>query len=72
MAGFKVVAVKNLPDGSLDIADLRAKAEKHKDKLGAFMASQISMGATLILTNHRLHTRRRLVCSRTASRKRAR
>jgi glycine dehydrogenase len=39
MAGLKVVSVKNLPDGSLDIEDLRAKAEKYKDKLAAFMVS---------------------------------
>lgn len=37
MAGLKVVPVKSLPDGSLDIADLRAKAEQHKDNLAAFM-----------------------------------
>jgi glycine dehydrogenase len=37
MAGLKVVAVKVLQDGSLDLADLRAKAEQHKDKLAAFM-----------------------------------
>jgi glycine dehydrogenase len=37
MAGLKVVAVKSLPDGSLDLQDLRSKAEKHKDNLAAFM-----------------------------------
>lgn len=37
MAGLKVVSVKSLPDGSLDIADLRTKAEQHKDNLAAFM-----------------------------------
>ena len=37
MAGLKVVAIKSLPDGSLDLADLREKADKHKDKLAAFM-----------------------------------
>ena len=37
MAGLKVVPVKSLPDGSLDLADLKAKAEKHKDNLAAFM-----------------------------------
>ncbi|KAI0275012.1 glycine dehydrogenase [Gloeopeniophorella convolvens] len=37
MAGLKVVPVKTLPDGSLDLADLREKAEKHKDNLAAFM-----------------------------------
>jgi len=39
MAGLKVVPVKSLPDGSLDIVDLRAKAEQHKDNLAAFMVS---------------------------------
>lgn len=37
MAGLKVVSVKSLADGSLDLEDLRAKAEKHKDNLAAFM-----------------------------------
>ena len=40
MAGLKVVPVKSLPDGSLDIADLRTKAEQHKDNLAAFMVSR--------------------------------
>ncbi|KAI0079613.1 glycine dehydrogenase [Panus rudis PR-1116 ss-1] len=37
MAGFKVIAVKSLSDGSLDLEDLKAKAELHKDNLAAFM-----------------------------------
>jgi glycine cleavage system protein P-like pyridoxal-binding family len=37
MAGFKVVAVKSLPDGSLDLVDLREKAEKYKENLAACM-----------------------------------
>ncbi|TFY70010.1 hypothetical protein EVJ58_g111 [Rhodofomes roseus] len=37
MAGLKVVPVKTHPDGNLDLEDLRAKAEKHKDNLAAFM-----------------------------------
>lgn len=37
MAGLKVVAVKTLADGSLDLVDLKMKAEKHKDNLAAFM-----------------------------------
>ena len=37
MAGLKVVPVKTHADGNLDLEDLRAKAEKHKDKLAAFM-----------------------------------
>lgn len=39
MAGLKVVAVKVLPDGSLDMDDLRAKANLHKKNLAAFMVS---------------------------------
>jgi hypothetical protein len=38
MAGLKVVPVKALDDGSLDLEDLKAKAEQHKDNLAAFMA----------------------------------
>ncbi|KAF8973526.1 glycine dehydrogenase [Flammula alnicola] len=38
MAGLKVVPVKVHSDGNLDLEDLRAKAEKHKDNLAAFMA----------------------------------
>ncbi|KZT02440.1 glycine dehydrogenase [Laetiporus sulphureus 93-53] len=37
MAGLKVVPIKTLHDGSLDLEDLKAKAEKHKDNLAAFM-----------------------------------
>ncbi|WOO85173.1 Putative glycine dehydrogenase (decarboxylating), mitochondrial [Vanrija pseudolonga] len=39
MIGYKVVPVKALDDGSLDLADLKAKAEKHKDNLAAFMVT---------------------------------
>lgn len=39
MAGMKVVPVKNRSDGTLDIQDLQAKAEKHKDNLAAFMVT---------------------------------
>lgn len=37
MAGLKVVSVKVLANGNLDIEDLKAKAELHKDNLAAFM-----------------------------------
>ena len=37
MAGLKVVPVKVLPDGNLDLVDLKSKAELHKDNLAAFM-----------------------------------
>ena len=41
MAGLKVVPVKSLLDGSLDLEDLKAKATKHKDNLAAFMVQSI-------------------------------
>lgn len=37
MAGLKVVPVKSLQDGSLDLIDLKEKAERYKDNLAAFM-----------------------------------
>ena len=45
MAGLKVVPIKTLADGSLDIVDLKEKAEKHKDNLAAFMVSIIIDGS---------------------------
>ncbi|MDQ2659348.1 MAG: aminomethyl-transferring glycine dehydrogenase, partial [Verrucomicrobiota bacterium] len=39
MAGFKVVPIATLKDGDIDVADLRAKAEQHKDDLGALMVT---------------------------------
>ena len=43
MAGLKVIPVKVLANGSLDLVDLKAKAELHKDKLAAFMVSRTSL-----------------------------
>ena len=37
MAGFQVVPVKCKADGDIDLVDLRAKAETHKDNLAALM-----------------------------------
>ena len=37
MAGMKVVVVKSLENGNVDIDDLREKAEKHKENLAALM-----------------------------------
>jgi len=37
MAGMKVVPVKVHADGNLDLVDLKAKAEQHKEMLAAFM-----------------------------------
>src|SRR2546430_11241767 len=39
MAGFKVVSVVCLKDGDIDLADLRAKAEKHARDLAALMVT---------------------------------
>lgn len=39
LAGFQVVVVAANPDGTIDLSDLRAKAEKHQDKLGALMVT---------------------------------
>lgn len=47
MAGLKVVSVQTLPDGSLDLADLKANAEKHKDQLAAFMVRAMSIHKSL-------------------------
>jgi glycine dehydrogenase len=39
LAGMDVVVVASAPDGTIDLADLRAKAEKHAGKLGALMVT---------------------------------
>ncbi len=39
MAGFKVVPVACLKDGDIDLADLRAKADEHKNDLAALMVT---------------------------------
>jgi len=39
MAGMKVVPVKVLPTGYLDMEDLKAKAKKHSKDLAAFMVT---------------------------------
>ncbi|NEQ97163.1 MAG: aminomethyl-transferring glycine dehydrogenase [Cyanothece sp. SIO2G6] len=39
MAGMKVVVVKCDKDGNIDIADLKAKAEKHQENLAALMVT---------------------------------
>ena len=44
MAGLKVVPVKTLVDGSLDLEDLKEKAAKHKDNLAAFMVRSSRKG----------------------------
>jgi len=37
MCGMKVVVVKSDGNGNVDLVDLKAKAEEHKDNLGALM-----------------------------------
>jgi glycine dehydrogenase len=39
MAGFKVVPVACLKDGDIDLADLRAKADSHKNDLASLMVT---------------------------------
>ena len=39
MAGFKVVPVATSKEGDIDLADLRAKADAHKDDLAALMVT---------------------------------
>ncbi|MBD2461066.1 aminomethyl-transferring glycine dehydrogenase [Oscillatoria sp. FACHB-1407] len=39
MAGMKVVAVACDDEGNIDVADLKAKAEKHSDRLSALMVT---------------------------------
>ncbi|HSJ06643.1 MAG TPA: aminomethyl-transferring glycine dehydrogenase [Longimicrobiales bacterium] len=39
MAGYRVVVVKSDAEGNIDVADLRAKAEQHADRLGALMVT---------------------------------
>ncbi|HEY3279710.1 MAG TPA: aminomethyl-transferring glycine dehydrogenase [Gemmatimonadales bacterium] len=39
MAGMQVVVVKTDPQGNIDVADLKAKAQQHQDTLGALMVT---------------------------------
>ncbi|HEX7841102.1 MAG TPA: aminomethyl-transferring glycine dehydrogenase [Kofleriaceae bacterium] len=39
LAGMQVVVVASAPDGTIDMADLRARAEKHAGQLGALMVT---------------------------------
>ena len=39
MAGMRVVVVASTSDGNIDVDDLRAKAEEHKDRLAALMVT---------------------------------
>ena len=79
MAGLKVVPIKTLADGSLDIADLRVKAEKHKDNLAAFMVQNPLLSSApnqthscLSLVIFRSRTHQHTVSLKTAFKKLAR
>lgn len=39
MAGMKVIVTKTTPEGNIDVADLREKAELHKDNLSCLMVT---------------------------------
>jgi glycine dehydrogenase len=39
MAGMRVVVVVSRPDGSIDVDDLRAKAQQHRERLAALMVT---------------------------------
>ena len=39
MAGYKVMPVLSLPNGNIDLEDLKAKAEKHAENLGGVMVT---------------------------------
>ncbi|RZM26908.1 MAG: glycine dehydrogenase (aminomethyl-transferring) [Pedobacter sp.] len=39
MAGMKIVVVKSLENGNIDVEDLKAKAEQHKDVLSCLMVT---------------------------------
>ena len=39
MAGMQVVVVKTDPSGNIDVADLKAKADEHRDDLAALMVT---------------------------------
>ena len=39
MAGMKVVVVRSTDDGEVDLEDLRAKIDKHRDELAAIMVT---------------------------------
>ena len=39
MAGMKVIVTKTTPEGNIDVADLKAKAEQYKDELSCLMVT---------------------------------
>ena len=64
MAGLKVVSVQTHPDGSLDLADLKAKAQRHKDHLAAFMVAPCVYSQVIIHRRNRSPIRLRLAYSK--------
>jgi glycine dehydrogenase len=61
MAGMKVVSVRCLDDGDIDMADLKAKADEHKDQLSALMVTYPSthgvFEATIVEICELIHAR---------------
>ena len=51
MCGYKVVVVNSDAQGNIDINDLRAKAEKHKDNLAALMVTYPSTYGVFEVSN---------------------
>ena len=41
MAGMRVVVVASTSEGNIDVDDLRAKADAHKDRLAAIIVSRM-------------------------------
>lgn len=64
MAGLKVVPVQTLPDGSLDLADLKAKAQRHKDRLAAFMVRPTFIAKSMFNQRNRSPIRLHLAYSK--------
>ncbi|MEE8193167.1 MAG: aminomethyl-transferring glycine dehydrogenase [Gemmatimonadales bacterium] len=54
MAGMEVVVVKTDEGGNVDMADLREKAETHRDKLGALMITYPSTHGVFETTIHEI------------------
>jgi formate hydrogenlyase subunit 3/multisubunit Na+/H+ antiporter MnhD subunit len=52
MAGLRVVSVKVLSTGGLDMEDLKAKAEKYKDQLAAFMVRIFFLSVLTLIMAH--------------------
>jgi glycine dehydrogenase len=51
LAGMEVVTVKSDNDGNVDLTDLKEKAEKYSDRLGALMVQRVSFCAHGVLVH---------------------